>query len=286
MASVISFDRYSRAQPILPVTLSVPHAGRDYPANLHQTARLTAHRLRPLEDRFADQLATAAFAAGAHGLIARTPRAWIDLNRSEQEFDPLLVDPPFGLPSITSAKVRGGLGLIPRRIAGGGDIWQRRISAAELVERITLHHRPYHLALAAMLAQTRAKFGVSVLLDIHSMPPVAGNDTSPSPQIVFGDRFGRSSHDRFTARAVALAEQHGLVAAVNHPYAGGHILERHGDPARNIHALQIEVDRRLYLDHASNQPGAGLAEMQRFIARLVLTLGDEARADSLAIAAE
>jgi N-formylglutamate amidohydrolase len=278
------FTTFGTSEPSYPLIISVPHSGRNYPDAMKLTARLPEARLRPLEDRFADSLAATAFAAGVQGIVANTARAWIDLNRSEQECDPGLIDLPTGVLPLISAKVRGGLGLIPRRLSSGGDIWHRRISINDLNARIAEHHRPYHSALATKLDKAWHKFGVAILLDIHSMPSIANGIAGA--QIVIGDSFGRTAHDRFTACAVGVAEQHGLIAAVNHPYAGGHILQRHSHLRQGRHAIQIEVDRALYLDQASDHVGHGLTDMQHFIKDLAFALIDEAVDGQLAIAAE
>jgi N-formylglutamate amidohydrolase len=286
MSSSSSFNLSGAAEPVYPLVISVPHAGRHYPEAMLRLARLPEARLRPLEDRYADALADAAFANGVQGIVASTARAWIDLNRSEAECDPGFVDLPKGALPLVSAKVRGGLGLIPRRIASGGDIWRQRITADDLGERITQHHRPYHQALNMMIERACAKFGIAILLDIHSMPKMIETSDGPGAQIVIGDSFGRTSHDRFTDCAAALAEQHGLITAINHPYAGGHILQRHARPQQGIHAIQIEIDRSLYLDAAYNPESDGLEKMRQFIARLAFALIDEALEQPQAIAAE
>lgn len=286
MALLPPFGLFGAAEPTYPLIISVPHAGRQYPEVMQQSARLPALRLRPLEDRYADALVASAFAAGIQGIVANTARAWIDLNRSENEIDPGFIDLPSGALPLVSAKVRGGLGLIPRRISSGGDIWHRRITADDLNERIAQHHRPYHQALGGMLARTHAKFGVAILLDIHSMPTLPDTSDGPGAQIVIGDSFGRTADDRFTGCAAALAEQHGLSAAINSPYAGGHILQHHARPQRGLHAIQIEIDRSLYLDAHYHRPTDRLESVRKFIARLAFALIDEALQYPQAIAAE
>jgi N-formylglutamate amidohydrolase len=286
MPSHAPFSIAGADDPAYPLIISVPHAGRNYPEAMPLMARLSETQLRPLEDRYADALAETAFANGVQGIVANTPRVWIDLNRSESECDPGFVDLPAGtLPQI-SAKVRGGLGLIPRRISNGGDIWHRRIAIDDLSQRITEHHRPYHAALETMLDRARAKFGIAILLDIHSMPKPPESIDGPAAQIVIGDSFGRTAHDRFTARVAALAQRHGFATAVNHPYAGGHILQRHARPQRGLHAIQIEVDRSLYLDAAYDQLTAGVKKMCWFTNALAFALIDEALEQPQAIAAE
>jgi|CXWL01.1.fsa_nt_gi N-formylglutamate amidohydrolase len=274
-------------QPDAPVLISVPHAGRDYPPGFALLSRLPVARLKPLEDRYADLLVDAAISAGHAALVACTPRAWIDLNRAEREFDPGIVSTHGRITPLASAKVRGGLGIVPRRVIRGGDIWRGGLSADAFEARLAGIHRPWHQAISSTLESQLARFGVAILIDLHSMPPIAAKSgDAPPPQIVVGDLFGRSARGQFSQTALALAERHGLVAALNAPYAGGHILERHGNPARGIHALQIEVDRSLYLDPMLDQPGSGLARCRAFVADLANALADEARAIPLAEAAE
>ncbi len=283
-----SFDRLGALLPASPVVLSVPHAGRDYPPALHAALRLPIEALRVLEDRHVDAVALA-----AHGhetlFVQRTARAWIDLNRDESERDPRLddgADPRAR--GIESHKLRSGLGLVPRRVAQGGDIWRRRLGAAEVDARIDSDHRPYHAALGDALAAARARFGIAVLLDIHSMPPLAPQ--GPVARLVFGDRFGRSAASRFVARIEAIAEAAGTAHALNTPYSGGHVLDRHARPAANVHAIQIEICRSLYLDADLTSPGPGLGATAHLLRRMIDALADEALAapgaDSPAVAAE
>ncbi len=281
-----SFDILGPNEPLHPVILSVPHAGRQYPAAAAGLLRLGLPQLLSLEDRYADLLVDTAVAQGTRAIVARTPRLWVDLNRDEQEFDREMIRGTPDIVPIVTAKVRGGLGLIPRKIARGGDIWRRHLSTEELEARIRENHRPYHAALATLLAETRARFGVAILLDVHSMPSLATRDMECPAQVVVGDRFGRSALGRFTARATFALELCGLPVAVNTPYSGGYILNRHGAPGGSIHALQLEFDRRLYLEPSHQQPSEGIARIRDVVARLVRALADEATTPSFAIAAE
>ena len=248
--------------------------------------RLPMRTIQALEDRHADLLAEPAIATGFAALIATAPRAWIDLNRSEREIDPDMIDPPLTGTTLTqSPKVRGGLGLVPRRLHPHGDIWRERLHVNALSARIRDLHRPYHQALAALIDQACDRFGTAVLLDLHSMPPIRTNGAS-TPRIVIGDRFGRSASARLTARAVAEAQPAGFPTAVISPYAGGHILERHGAPGQAVHAIQIEIDRSLYLAPGLSDPGEGLSRVANFVARLAAALADEVLGRPMAIAAE
>ncbi len=259
--------------------LSVPHAGRDYPLPLRAALRVPVAALLPLEDRHADALALAA-QRGETLIVAKRARAWIDLNRAEHERDARVDEGAEPLPeSARSPKLRNGLGLVPRR-AGGAELWRRRFADEEVRERIVRDHRPYHACLAAALAAARARFGVAVLLDLHSMPPLA----SGAARIVIGDRFGRSAAGRFVGRIEGAAHAARVRTAVNTPYAGGHVLDRHGDVARNVHALQIEIDRTLYLDRRREQPGPGFDATVALLRAIIDAVTDEAM--PLAAAAE
>ena len=257
--------------PASPIVLSVPHAGRDYPLALRAMLRVPVAALMALEDRHVDAVALAA-REGETLLVQRTARAWIDLNRGEDERDPKLEEGATAMrqPAL-SAKLRSGLGLVPRRTPGAGEIWRRRLAGDEVAARLAGAHRPYHAALAQALAAARARFGVALLLDLHSMP------TPPSgARVVIGDRFGRSAAGRFVGRAEDVARGAGHVVALNAPYAGGHVLERHADLRAGVHAIQLELDRGLYLDRTLTEPGAGLAATARLVRGIVDALADEA----------
>ncbi|MGN6269540.1 MAG: N-formylglutamate amidohydrolase [Sphingomonas sp.] len=267
--------------PASPVVLSVPHAGRDYPLALRAALRVPLEALAVLEDRHVDALAHVARRTETM-LVQRPARAWIDLNRAENERDPRIDDGVSAkMQPAESAKLRSGLGLIPRRAGRAGDLLQRRLSNAEVIARIRADHRPYHEALGRALTAARARFGVAVLIDLHSMPPPG------AAEIVFGDRFGRTAASRFVHRIEAEAEAAGLAHALNTPYSGGHILQRHADPARGIHAIQIEWSRALYLDARLDAPGPGLARTAQALRAMLDALADEACAGAgLALAAE
>lgn len=280
----LSFDRYGADEPASPVILSVPHAGRDYPLALRAALRVPLVALTPLEDRHIDAVAIAAQQRETM-LVQRVARAWIDLNRSEQERDPGMDDGASrqAMPQ-QSARMRGGLGLVPRRVSGVGEIWRRRLDGDEVVARIMLDHRPYHAALADALARARARFGTAVLLDLHSMPPLT-RAQGPA-RIVLGDRFGRSAATRFVHRLESEILAAGITPGLNAPYAGGHILDVQGRPAQGIHAVQIEFDRTLYLDPALDGPGDGMTAMVALLRRMIDAVADEALALPGAIAAE
>lgn len=279
------FIQHGADLPASPVILSVPHAGRDYPDAMLATSRLSHAALRPLEDRYADRLIDDAVAGGFTALVATRARAWIDLNRDVREVDPDMIDPPPARHAVVrSAKVRGGLGLIPRRLRGHGEILRHRLTRGDLDRRIAQDHLPYHARLAALIAAARRRFGVAVLLDVHSMPPLP--EAEGRPGIVVGDLFGRSAAARFAAAIQQVARDAGHVSAQNIPYAGGHILTVHGAPMRNVHAIQLEIDRSLYLDEALDHPSRGLAACRALVHETARALSDEALGAAAAIAAE
>jgi N-formylglutamate amidohydrolase len=270
-----------------PVVISVPHAGRDYRPELLKAARLSRPMLETLEDRLVDRLVWQATAAGATTFVARAPRAEIDLNRDEREIDPALVAPPLPPGSIVqSVRTRGGIGLIPSRITGVGAIWTQRIARGELERRIAEIHRPYHQALAGALEEARARFGAAVLLDCHSMPPRSHSAGDVPGIVVFGDRHGTTAAADLFEAAVAASRSLGYRTACNAPYAGGYIAGRHGRPDRQIHAIQMEIDRTAYLDPELRAPGAGFARTCRLVAAVVAALEERLLGSDQAIAAE
>lgn len=271
----------------VPVLLSVPHAGRDYPNSIFDALRLPPAALVRLEDRYADLLARQSVQLGHPVIMAHRARAWIDLNRDEQDIDADMVQGAqrvdYPAPGV---KQRGGLGLIPRRLSGDGDLWKRQFGLEDIQHRISSFHRPYHQAIAEVLERMRKQFGVAILLDLHSMPPIRGAVGAHGPQFVVGDRFGKSAASQYAELLSARLQAQGFSAALNHPYAGEYILRRHARPRANIHAIQLEVDRSLYLDPDLRQPGAGLARISALIPALVAALADEALGSATLIAAE
>jgi len=267
----------SRPSP-LPVLVSVPHAGRTYPEALWQGLRHPEQTVLRLEDRYVDRLGTIiARESGAMLVVAHAPRAMIDLNRSTDDVDWGMVAGGRGLsfaPPSPGHRARTGLGLVPRRMTGVGELWKAPIAEADLRQRITDVHEPYHAAVATALAELRARWGAALLVDLHSMPPLPGEERTRA-QIVLGDRYGASCDGRLAAAAFGCLQARQVRVAHNRPYAGGHVLNRHGTPRHNIHAIQIEVDRSTYLDSRLDLPGEGLERMAEVLVDLVRTLAGE-----------
>jgi N-formylglutamate deformylase len=253
---------------------SSPHSGRVYPEAFVRSTRLGPTELRASEDAFVDRLFASAPRHGAPLIAAETPRAYVDLNRAPDELDPAVIE---GVRATgLNPRVAAGLGVIPRVVAEGAAIYAGKISRAEAADRIARRHAPYHEALAGLMRRARTRWGVAVLYDCHSMPTDALKSAprvrGRRPEIVLGDRFGASSAGWAVAEAHAAFEAAGFAVARNAPFAGGYITQRYGRPAQGFHAIQIEIDRGLYLDERRIEPSPGfaalLATLQDVIARL------------------
>lgn len=264
----------------LPVLLSVPHSGRDYPDWLVAMASAGKASLVSLEDPLVDRLVWRAVQKGCGAVIARTPRAAIDCNRAEDEVDPSVVDGARRGPM--TARARGGLGIVPARTQQYGYLWRSAISPEQLQHRIDEAHRPYHRAIEDQLSLLMERFGCALLLDCHSMPP----PPEGVPAVVIGDCRGRTADYALSLRALEVARRCGFTAGLNDPFAGGHVIEHHARPARGVHALQIELDRRCYLDEPLRNPGTGFDRAAMLFEALVVELGDALLGRQFATAAE
>jgi len=260
------FERLGPDTAVTPLVCAVPHGGRIYPPALFSVSAVPHAILEQLEDRYADLLIAKAVQNGAVAIVARVARAWIDLNRGEEDLDPALREPPHSGPPQT-ARAKSGLGLLPRRV-GRRDLWRAQPSAESAAARIRTIHQPYHAAVATALDQACRRFGYAVLIDCHSMPPLHG--IRPA-RVVIGDAHGKSAGKGVAAEVARAAREHGFTAAINAPYAGAHSLARHGRPAQNIHALQFEMDRSLYLERDMRVPSEGLRRTQSLFWELAQT---------------
>jgi N-formylglutamate amidohydrolase len=278
----------------IPVLVAVPHAGRAYPGSLLERMRHPGFVALRLEDRNVDLLAEdIARQTGAALLVAQAPRAMIDLNRAVDDVDwdmigggapahVLASGPAPGRADVGSYtpgnRARSGLGLIPRRLPGLGELWKRRHDAADLTARIAGIHAPYHACLAATLAGLRARWGSALLIDLHSMPPLPLRGGQPGPELVIGDRFGTTCHGGLVASAFAYFAEQRCGTAHNRPYAGGYVLERHAAPGSGLHALQLEISRASYLDSRLLEPGEGFAATVELMVGLVRRLASQVAA--------
>jgi N-formylglutamate amidohydrolase len=264
----------------LPVLLSVPHAGRDYPAWLVDMSAAGRPALSALEDPLVDRLIWRAVNRGIGAVIAQAPRAAVDCNRAEDEVDPSVVEG--ARRGRISARARGGLGIVPARTQQHGYLWRRAITSAQLDDRLDQAHRPYHRAIERQLELLLDRFGCALLLDCHSMPP----PQSGIAPVVIGDCHGRTAHPWLSRDALAITNSCGFEAGLNDPFAGGYVIERHGRPAASVHALQIEIDRRAYLDQTLREPGPGFDQAAALIEALAVKLGEALLGRQFAIAAE
>tara|TARA_R110000787_G_scaffold8094_3_gene27058 strand:+ start:7679 stop:8668 length:990 start_codon:yes stop_codon:yes gene_type:complete len=231
-----------------PVLFASPHSGSDYPENMQAALRVPLIDVRRTEDAFVEELFGEAPALGAILMAARYGRSVADLNRDPRELDASMFSD--GLPrasGLPTARVDAGLGCLPRVGARGEAIYARRLSREEGEERLSCIHDAYHDRLAQELAQLREAHGAVLLIDCHSMPSVQPGRRQLA-DIVLGDRFGSSCDPRLTGRVERAFRTHGLSVARNAPYAGGYTTRRYGRPKRQVHALQIEINRGLYMD--------------------------------------
>lgn len=264
-----------------PLIFASPHSGRRYPADLLADARVALISLRRSEDAYVDELFAGAAAHGASVLSATIARAYVDLNRDPAELDPEMFDerPPQSV-HLTSARVQAGLGAIPRVSGDGQTIYRRKLALSEAERRITAVHRPYHAMLQNLMAETREAFGCAVLIDCHSMPSNARG--AHAPDIVLGDRFGASCHPSVTALVEATLRRQGYRVARNTPFAGGHVTQTYGRPAHRTHALQIEINRALYVDERTLERTNGYQRVRADMSRLAEALSAATLHKSLA----
>ncbi len=253
--------------PATPWVFASPHSGTELPADMRPAAGLSRRSLRSAEDALVDRLIEGAEARGAAVLRGTVSRAYLDLNRDPAELDPLLVEGVGDGP--VSPRAAAGYGIVPRLTGDGRPLYARRLTRAEVQQRIVAWHTPYHARLAAMMDAAREGHGRAVLVDWHSMPAARGRE---APQVVIGDRHGEACDPALTRRLKALFEAEGWRVALNVPYAGGWSTVRWGRPAEGFEAVQIELDRGLYLDAASLRPGAGWARCKAGVERVIAAL--------------
>jgi len=261
--------------PPTALVFASPHSGRCYPDEMMAASALDAQTIRRSEDALVDDLIAQAPDLGATLISACYARAFIDLNREAFELDPAMFADE--LPEFArgrTARVAAGLGAIARVVSEGQEIYSRKLTFAEARRRIEDAHRPYHAALERLIAESHRAHGYAILIDWHSMPAAAakvGGRERPC-DIVLGDRFGAACAGVLTLRVERELEAMGYRVARNSPYAGGYTTEHYGRPSRRTHALQIEINRALYLDEATLTPTAGFARLQADMATLTRSL--------------
>ena len=269
------------------VVFSSPHSGRNYPESMLERSVLSSEVIRSSEDAFVDQLFSPAVESGAPLISATKPRAYLDLNRSSEELDPALIQG--ARRHGHNPRVASGLGVIPRVVANGRAIYRGKLTMDEARLRIDTVWRPYHARLKTLLAESHQTFGQAVLVDCHSMPHEAVSLVSGSaaqrPEIVLGDRFGASAAPDVVDRIEQAFVAAGLRVARNAPFAGAYVTQTYGRPVRNQHAVQIEIDRSLYMDEARIVPNGNFVAFRDVLKQVIAEIARIGE-DSLRLAAE
>ena len=265
----------------IPVLVTSPHSGATYSEAFLAASRLDAHAIRQSEDMFVDDLFAASPTHGAHLLSATFPRAYIDLNRAPYELEQVLFEDR--LPDHVdkkSTRASAGLGTVPRLVAENEPIYYGKLRFAEAEQRIEKIHQPFHAEMKRLTRQMVETHGFAILLDAHSMPDIAGHrahamSDGASVDFVLGDRFGRACHPTLTDWVKTELEKHGYRVAMNKPYAGGYITEHYGQPGQGQHALQIEINRTIYMDEKNYARHHGYQIVQAHLSDLMAALSQE-----------
>jgi N-formylglutamate amidohydrolase len=266
------------ASRLLPLVVASPHSGSDYPADFVAASRLDPLSLRRSEDAFVDELFGAVPALGAPLLAARFPRAYLDVNREAYELDPaMFADALPDYVNARSPRVRMGLGTLARVVASGEEIYGGKLCFAEAEARIERLYRPYHAALNGLVEETAADFGFCLVVDCHSMPSGAhGAAGREAADIVLGDCHGAACAAQIVETARRYLTGRGFAVALNAPYAGGFTTGHYGRPRQGRHALQIEINRAIYMDERSYRRRPAFAELSEEMAGLIARLGESA----------
>jgi N-formylglutamate amidohydrolase len=269
------------------VVFASPHGCGEYSAAFIQQSVLDAHTIRSSEDAFVDDLFASAPEFGAPLLKAGAPRAFVDMNRSQEELDPSLIEG--AKRQGHNPRVASGLGVIPRVVANGREIYRGKLTMMEAQRRIQDYWRPYHAALQGLLDQAKAEFGHAILIDCHSMPTEAMDGTtrvgSARPEIVLGDRFGAAASAEIVDRVESAFASAGLTVTRNTPFAGAYVTQAYGRPSRRQHAVQVEIDRALYMDERRIVPNENFADFQAVLRKVIAEIAS-IDGECLALAAE
>ena len=260
---------YPDADTACPVIFASPHSGRHYTAEMRAATCVDLDHLRRSEDAYVDTLIAAAPEFGAHLVCAQFPRVFVDPNRGPWELDPgMFSDRLPKQADPVSRRAASGLGVVPRIGFEGRPLYRRRLRYEEARSRLDRYYAPYHSALAALIAELKAAHGFVIVVDMHSMP----DQSAKGIDFVLGDRFGSSCDTRIVETAEHLLRARDFVTVRNIPYAGGYTTEHYGRPAEGVHVVQIEINRRLYLDERRVVMARSFAdfesEMRRFVRQL------------------
>ncbi len=246
-----------------PIVLNSPHSGSVYPRAFLLASRLDMAILRRSEDSFVDELILGVSRRGFPLMRAHFPRCYVDVNREPYELDPRMFDgrlPSFA--NTRSMRVAGGLGTVARVVGDAQEIYGQRIPVEDAIRRIEGLYKPYHRALRRLFTRVHRDFGAAMLIDCHSMPSATGSkDERPRADVVLGDRYGTSCVPVLIETIETILRARGYVVSRNKPYAGGFITEHYGNPAVGLHAVQLEINRALYMDERRFERSAGFAAM-------------------------
>jgi len=269
------------------VIFAAPHSGRNYPWFFLRKSVLNNLKIRSSEDAFVDMLFADAPSFGAPFLSALTPRAYVDLNRNCDELDPALIQ---GYRSTSyNPRVASGLGVIPRVVSNGRAIYRGKISRLDVDERLKTHWHPYHNILSDLMDQNRQNFGQSILIDCHSMPHEAIDNVTKighsRAEVVLGDRFGAAAGENIVDRIENIFTSAGLKVVRNAPFAGAYISQKYGQPEQGKHAVQIEIDRSLYMNEQKIQPNGNFSNFKALISNVAAEIAAIGKQD-LALVAE
>ena len=246
-----------------PVLFNSPHSGRVYPREFLAASRLDIATLRRSEDTFVDELVEGVVERGYPLIRAHFQRCYVDVNREPYELDPRMFSgrlPSFA--NTRSMRVAGGLGTVARVVGDAQEIYDQRISIDEALQRIESLYKPYHRALRRLFGKIYKEFGAAILLDCHSMPSAtASRDDRPRADIVLGDRYGTSCVAAISETVEDTLRELGYAVSRNKPYAGGFITEHYGNPGSGLHAIQLEINRAIYMDEKRYERGAGFERL-------------------------
>jgi N-formylglutamate deformylase len=263
-----SFTLHEPSGTRVPLVLDSPHSGTEYPDDFRACVPRAA--LREAEDTFVDELFAAGPALGAALVAARFPRSYIDPNRSLLDIDAALMDAPWPGPALPSRKTELGIGLIWRQLDSGAPIYDRKLSVDEVKRRIVRYHQPYQRAVKDALDRAFDHFGAVWHLNCHSMSALSGaiseeGSGKTRADFVLGDRDGTTCEADFTAMVAQTLRGLGYEVKINDPYKGVELVRAFSDPAGRRHSLQVEVNRRLYLDERTREKAPGFARLRRDI---------------------
>ncbi len=263
------------------VLFSSPHSGRYYPDDFLSLLRVPLMDLRRVEDAFVDHLFSGVRAFGAGLICAKYARSYVDLNRSETELDSRMFrDGPPNPAGERSPRVEAGLGCIPRIAASGEDIHARMLTRQEADDRLAMAYTPYHQALDGWLSRLHHQTGNSVMVDCHSMPSVVAGRRMQA-DIVLGSRHGESCDETLVRRVEGVFARRGYRVLRNMPYAGGYLTQKHGRPVEDRHAIQIEINRKLYMDEMAVELKPGFRRLRddlMCVAKEIMTWADQKKA--------